>query len=63
MDSLSWIRTVVVLHFVLMSSKAHYMNQWAVELHKHEDIDEVAKDAGCESIGKLIIEGEMYFCI
>ena len=53
MESLSWIRTAVVLQLVLMSSRAHYMNQWSVELDDHEELNVVAKETGCESKGKL----------
>ena len=52
MDAIYWTRTILVVYVVLFCSNAHYINQWAVEVDKNEEVEEVAKDAGCENKGK-----------
>ena len=50
------IKTLVLAYMLIVSSSAHYMNQWAVEVAggSNEEAEEIAKDAGCENKGKLL---------
>ena len=54
MDLTSCIRKLLVLQIILISSNAHYLNQWAVEVEHEKHIEDVAKDTGCEHKGKSI---------
>ena len=49
-------RTLLLTYMLIVSSSAHYMNQWAVEVAggSNEEAEEIAKDAGCENKGKLL---------
>ena len=52
MKSVFWVITTLVAH-TLVSSNAHYMNQWAIEVDGDTDeAAKIAKDAGCENKGK-----------
>ena len=62
MDAIYWTRTIFVVYVVLFSSNAHYMNQWAVEVDKNEEVEEVAKDSGCENKGKYLIVNSSVLC-
>ena len=52
MDITCCIRKLLLLQIIIVASNAHYLNQWAVEVNNDEDIEDVAKDTGCEHKGK-----------
>lgn len=58
MDPLYWLKSITVIQFVIISTTAHYTNQWAVEVDKREAIDEIATHTGCDYTGKL----EFIYC-
>ena len=52
MDLTYCIRKLLLLQILIVASSAHYLNQWAVEVNSDVDIEDVAKDTGCEHKGK-----------
>ena len=55
MDPLYWLKSLIVLQYVIILTTAHYTNQWAVEVDKREAIDEIATHTGCDYTGKLAV--------
>ena len=52
MDLTNCARKLLVLQILVVASRAHYLNQWAVEVDDDKHIEDIAKDTGCENKGK-----------
>ena len=51
MEFTNCARKLLVLQILVVASRAHYLNQWAVEVDDDKHIEDIAKDTGCENKG------------